>query len=325
MRRKHLWSAGLLLAAAAAPAADPLPGRWLDGKASGPTGERDYKLYVPASRGDAALPLVVMLHGCGQTPEVFAKSTRMNLHAESGRFLVLYPAQKLTANPALCWNWFLPANQARDSGEPSEIVAQVNQVAAQYPVDRKRIYVAGLSAGASLSAILAACYPDVFAAAAVHSGTMYKAAEGVVAAGKAMLSGEAPEPEALAAEAWACGGRRPLAVPLMVWHGDGDNIVNRIDGEQVTRQFVRLNDWADDGRANGSLPAAPATRRGRVPGGYAYSVASYGQPEKPLVEYYRVETLGHAWSGGRDDLPFSDGKGPDASLAMWNFFRQHSR
>jgi poly(hydroxyalkanoate) depolymerase family esterase len=295
-------------------------GKWI----SGEHGEREYKLYVPASHSDRPAPLVVMLHGCTQSAETFAESTRMNAVAEDGRFLVLYPVQKVSANPTRCWNWFQPKNQARGSGEPAEIVGLIEQVASQYAVDRKRVYAAGLSAGASMSAILAACYPDVFAAAAIHDGTMYKAADSLIEAQKVMTTAKTPDPDRLAGDAWACGGRRPIAIPVMVWHGQGDNIVNRKNADQTVRQFVTLNDLADDGKRNGSVKeqtAKPAEARSE----YGYTITAYGAGQRPLVEYYKVEKLGHAWSGGKDDLMFSDAKGPNASSLMWSFFQQFSR
>jgi poly(hydroxyalkanoate) depolymerase family esterase len=320
----HLKNVGigvLLLFLAAFEAAAAQPGKWISGEHA----EREYKLYVPASHGDRPAPLVVMLHGCTQSPETFAESTQMNLHAEGGGFLVLYPAQKLSANPTRCWNWFTPRNQARGSGEPAEIVDIIEQVGRQYSIDRKRVYVAGLSAGASMSAVLAACYPDVFAAAAIHDGTMYKSASSLVGAQKVMLTGKAPDPERLGAEAWACGGKRALTVPVMVWHGQGDNVVNRDNAELIVRQFIALNDLADDGKSNGSAKQTPSTKAGAVDGGYRYTITSYGYRGRPLVEYYEVAEMGHAWSGGKDDLMFSDAKGPDASLFIWNFFKQFSR
>jgi len=312
-----------LCAAATAVAAEPA--RWLEDRLAIGDSERQYRLYVPANLGTGPSPLVVMLHGCTQSPETFAESTRMNVHAESGRFLVLYPAQRITANPARCWNWFLPRNQARGGGEPAEIVALVDHVARQHAVDRKRVYVAGLSAGAAMSATLAACYPDVFAAAAIADGTMYKSATSLTEAGRVMAKGEAPDPGVLGGEAWACGGKRPLMMPVAVWHGRGDDLVHPQNGDGLLRQFATLNDLADDGSANGSVAATAETRSGQTNGGYAYTVARYAWRGRPLLEYYRIDTMGHAWSGGKDDLPFSDAKGPDASLAMWNFFRQHSR
>jgi poly(hydroxyalkanoate) depolymerase family esterase len=311
----------LLLAASNAVAAGGDPGKWIAGQ----HGEREYKLYIPASHANRPAPLVVMLHGCMQSPEAFAESTRMNSHAEGGEFLVLYPAQKLSANPTRCWNWFVPNNQTRGSGEPAEIVGMIEQIAAKYPVDRKRVYVAGLSAGASMSAILAACYPDVFAAAAIHSGTMYKSAATLREAQKVMSIGQAPEPERLGTEAWACGGNRPLTVPVMVWHGQGDNVVNRDNADLIVRQFTALNDLADDGKSNGSAKQAQNTESAHVEGGHGYRITSYGNGGRPLVAYYEVQKMGHAWSGGKADVLFSDGKGPDASLLTWNFFKQFSR
>ena len=318
---RHLVPVALFAAAFNAAATPVDAGKWI----SGQHGEREYRLYVPAAYANGPMPLVVMLHGCTQSAETFAESTHMNALAEDGRFLVLYPIQKASANPTRCWNWFQPKNQARGSGEPDEIVQVIEKVSSQYSVDRKRVYAAGLSAGASMTAILAACYPDVFAATAVHDGTMYKAAATLLEAQKVMQTAKAPDPESLADDAWACGEKRQLTRPVMVWHGQGDNIVNRKNGDEVVRQFVALNDLADDGRKNGSVKEAPATRPEEVRSAYRYTVTAYSSGGKPLVEYYKVEKLGHAWSGGKDDLLFSDAKGPDASRLMWDFFKQFSR
>lgn len=323
--RRLLVAAMAAAALVSAVGARAEPARWLDGQLAIGDSERNYKLYLPANTDSGPRPLVVMLHGCGQSPDAFALSTRMNAHADTGQFLVLYPAQRFTANPARCWNWFLPRNQARGSGEPAEIVALVDHVARQYAVDRQRIYVAGLSAGATMSATLAACYPDVFAAAAVVDGTMYKSAGTLLEARKVMAKGEAPDPTELGTAAWACGGQRPLMVPVAVWHGLGDKVVHPVNGDSVLRQFATFNDLADDGRANGSVAATPEVHTDRVDGGYAWSVSRYAWRGHPMLEYYRVDTMGHAWSGGKDELPFSDAKGPDASLLIWNFFRQFRR
>jgi poly(hydroxyalkanoate) depolymerase family esterase len=323
MKHRVVATAVLLLVAAEALAAESLPGKWISDKLPG-DGAREFKLYVPAARRDQPLPLVVMLHGCTQGPDTFAESTRINGIAEKASFLVLYPEQKLSANPARCWNWFVPDNQAR-SGEPAEIVAMVEEVARRHSVDRKRVYVAGLSAGASMSAILAACYPDVFAAAAIHAGTMYKSASNFAAAQKVMVTAKAPDPDALGTEAWTCGGKRQTTTPVMVWQGQGDNVVNRQNADHVVQQFAKLNDWADDGQDNRSVPQKPVGQNGQVAGGYSYTVTRYEHRGRPLIEYYQVEKMGHAWSGGKDDLLFSDAKGPNASQLMWEFFQKHSR
>jgi poly(hydroxyalkanoate) depolymerase family esterase len=251
-------SVALFIAAASISATADV-GEWV----SGQHGEREYRLYVPSGYAQRPTPLVVMLHGCTQSVDTFAESTRMNALAEEGRFLVLYPIQNLSANPTRCWNWFQSKNQARGSGEPAEIVGMIKDVGGKYSVDTKRVYVAGLSAGASMSAILASCYPDVFAAAAIHDGTMYKSAATLVQAQRVMKTAKTPDPDRMGAEAWACGGERKLTVPVMVWHGQGDNVVNRKNADQVVRQFLALNDLADDGRKNGSVKQAPEARTGR--------------------------------------------------------------
>jgi poly(hydroxyalkanoate) depolymerase family esterase len=318
---KALAAALGLAALSGAVTAATQAGQWISGRHA----EREYRLYVPSTVGGRPAPLVVMLHGCTQTPDTFARSTGMNAHAEREKFLVLYPAQKLSANPTRCWNWFLPGNQQRGSGEPAAIVALIDQVAREHAVDRMRVYAAGLSAGASMSAILAACYPDVFAAAAIHSGTMFKSATSLREAQKVMSVAEAPDPDSLGAEAWACGGKRALAMPVMVWQGLGDKVVHRANAELIVRQFSALNDLADDGQSNGSASPSQRKQFGQVDGGHRYTVVIHGARERPVVEHYQVERMGHAWSGGKDDLLFSDGKGPDASLLTWNFFKQFSR
>lgn len=326
-RTLWVWAAVVAtLAAVSDAAADELPGRWIESRVDvGGTG-RDYKLYVPSGYHGEPVPLVVMLHGCGQGPDSFADSTRMNRVAEEARFLVLYPAQSITANGLKCWAWYAPDNQQRDGGEPQLIVRALQQVERQFAVDERRVYVAGLSAGASMAAILAACYPDVFAAAAVHSGTMVKSAESLTDAKRVMEKGEAPEPERLANEAWSCSGKQRLPIPIMIWQGQDDKVVNRANGDELVRQFVRLNALAEKGSI-GSSALQPATQsQGKVPGGHAWALTRYAiQGQQPLVDYYRVSDMGHAWSGGKADSLFADAKGPDASRLIWDFFRQYSR
>ena len=133
----------------------------------GAAGARAYRLYVP-SRYDAtqeAAPLVVMLHGCTQDAADVARGTRLDAHAERAGALVVYPEQPATANPKKCWNWYDAAHQARDAGEPAIVAAIVRDVMASHRVDRSRVYVAGLSAGGAMAAIVAAAYPETFAAA----------------------------------------------------------------------------------------------------------------------------------------------------------------
>src|SRR5918992_4004792 len=196
------------------------PGRFIKRSYSNKAGTRGYKVYLPAGYSGQAFPLVVMLHGCKQTPDDFAVGTRMNELADELGFVVVYPAQAWTANYSKCWNWFRPRDQQRDNGEPSLIAGITQQVITRYRIDRRRVYVAGLSAGGAMAAIMAATYPDLFAAAGIHSGLPYASARDAVSAIAAMRGARADAGALLA----------PL-VPTIVFHGDQDATVHHRNGD----------------------------------------------------------------------------------------------
>ena len=270
-------------------------------------GTRPYKLYVPrgyAHDNGAPRPLVVMLHGCTQSPDDFARGTRMNSLADEHGFLVVYPAQPASANGARCWNWFRVSDQSRDSGEPSLIADITRDVASSYRVDRRRIYVAGLSAGAAMAVVLGAVYPDLFAAVGAHSGLAFGAAHDLPSAFDAMRRGRAPA---------AAGPTPPLAVPVIVFHGDADATVNVRNAEAIV------------GHAAASLGGeAPLDRRehaGTAPGGRAWRRVDYvDRSNRVAAEHWVIEGGGHAWSGGSAQGSFTDPRGPDASAEMIRFF-----
>jgi poly(hydroxyalkanoate) depolymerase family esterase len=259
------------------------------------SGTRQYKLYVPSVYRGEPLPLVVMLHGCTQSPDDFAAGTRMNELAEEHGFVVAYPAQSQAANPNKCWNWFSRNDQQRERGEPSILAGIVGQVASQYAIDRARVYVAGMSAGGAMAATLAVTYPHLFAAVGVHSGLPHASANDLPSALAAMRSG---------------GGRGTAAhVPTIVFHGDADTVVNPRNGEAIVAQ------WRS-GQADGT----PVEETG-IANGRAYTRRSVVGPSGRVeLEQWVVRGAGHAWSGGNPAGSHTDAQGPDASREMVRFF-----
>jgi poly(hydroxyalkanoate) depolymerase family esterase len=264
----------------------------------GAVGTLGYRLYVPSRSDGRALPLVVMLHGCTQSPEDFAAGTRMNELAEQEGFLVAYPRQTQGANAQKCWNWFDAAGQLRDRGEPALIAGLTRDVMRDFAVDPGRVYVAGLSAGGAAAAILAQCYPDLYAAAGVHSGLAAGAAHDLPSAFQAMRGG-GPAP-------------RGRAVPTIVFHGDADHTVHPSNGDRVIAQ------------ARGGQGLTAETTRGRSDGGLAFTrTVERDAAERPMAEHWLVQGAGHAWSGGSAAGSYTEPRGPDASREMLRFFLQH--
>ncbi|WP_202796867.1 extracellular catalytic domain type 1 short-chain-length polyhydroxyalkanoate depolymerase [Pedosphaera parvula] len=280
----------------------PAAGQWRAGVFTGESGSRAYKLYLPSGYHGRRLPLVVMLHGCTQSADDFAAGTRMNFVAEAEGLLVLFPEQAVAANTSRCWNWFQSADQQRGRGEPAILAGMTREVLAEHNVDQNRVFIAGLSAGGAMAAILAATYPELFAAVGVHSG---------LAPGKAH-----DLPSALQAMQGLGLDRQPGApgrsIPLILFHGDRDSTVHPRNAEEFIRQ------WVGDGPDESSL------RRGQVPGGKTYSCAVYGNPDgRTLVERWTIHGASHAWSGGSVNGSFTDPAGPNASQELVRFFREH--
>jgi len=266
---------------------------------TGPAGSRDYKLYVPANRPAGPLPLVVMLHGCTQGPDDFAAGTAMNALAEERGFLVAYPAQPSSANPQKCWNWFNPDDQRRDRGEPALIAGITRTILGDHPVDRTRVYAAGLSAGGAMAAILGAAYPDLYAAVGVHSGLPVGSARDVATAFVAMRQG-------------GSGGQGKGGAPVIVFHGDQDATVHPRNADAVAAQILASHDTLVTDHA------------GRTPGGHSHGRTIHTDPTgRVLCEQWTVHGAGHAWMGGSPAGSHTDPKGPDASREMLRFFLEH--
>jgi poly(hydroxyalkanoate) depolymerase family esterase len=297
------------LAKRASPAPPPTagPGDWIAGLTMGRGGMRRYRLFRPAGIGaDERVPLVVMLHGCGQDATAFAHSTRMNRVAARERFLVLYPEQSRLANPQRCWNWF-ETESGRAQAEAAQILAAVDQVGLLYPVDRDRVAIAGLSAGAGMAAWLATAHPTHFRAVAMHSGVAPGLASSASAALRAMRGGGRP-PRVAPRDADA-----PWP-PLLVIQGTQDRVVASANASEAARQ------WA---AAAGATATAPRElRRGRRHPMTVVDFKRRGHVAATLVE---IHGLAHAWSGGAARQPFSDPAGPDATAMIWRFFAKRLR
>lgn len=266
---------------------------------AGPHGSRRYRVYVPATAERRGL--VLMLHGCTQTPEDFAVGTAMNRVAEEAGLVVVYPEQTRAENSMGCWNWFRPGDQNRGAGEPALLAGLARAAAEAHGVPETGVFVAGLSAGGAMAAVLAATYPEVFAAAGVHSGVAHRGASDVLSAFAAMRGdgGEVPaEPRA--------GAPGAARARLIVFHGSADGTVDPSNAGRVA--------------AAGGYGAPEVVERGEAGGRRFARGVTAGVDGRPVFETWMVEGAGHAWSGGDARGSYADAAGPDASAEMVRFF-----
>jgi poly(hydroxyalkanoate) depolymerase family esterase len=289
--------------------APPGGGAWLPGVVMGATGVRRYRLYRPPGIPfGERLPLMVMLHGCGQDADSFAASTRMNGIAMRERFLVLYPEQDRLANGQGCWNWF-DTDSGRAYNEAALILKAVDQVSLLHPVDKSRVASAGLSAGASMAALLVTRHPGRFKAVVMHSGVPPGTAHSTLSALGAMHGRRATTP--LAATPGTLPAHWP---PLLVIHGDADAVVSPHNGQAAVQVWAQA--------AGGRAGPARHVQRGRR---YRMAVTDFKRQGSTVATLVAVDRLAHAWSGGAASKPFSDAQGPDASRMAWAFAAKQFR
>jgi poly(hydroxyalkanoate) depolymerase family esterase len=302
LRKPRLALEGLTVVKPRKPLQIPEGAQFLNKRFTCEAGSRTYKLYIPARAHKGKRALIVMLHGGTQSADDFAAGTRMNALAEEHGFLVAYPNQAKAANPSLYWNWFKPEHQMHGAGEPSIIAGITSEIASEYDVDPKRVFVAGLSAGGAMAAVMGATYPDLYAAVGIHSGLAYGSATDVPSAFAAMrgdaLSG-------LGAPLRESGHRR---TPTIVFHGDGDNIVHPSNATRIVETQGRLGTHTKRKR--------DASGDGR---GFTHTVTR-DEAGFPVGEHWLIHSGGHAWSGGSLDGSYTDPQGPDASREMVRFF-----
>jgi len=285
----------------------PRTGRFSASTFTAEAGTRSFKLFEPAGFEGRTLPLVVMLHGCSQNPDDFAAGTRMNALAQEQGLYILYPAQAPRSNAHKCWNWFLAGDQRRGQGEPALLAGMTRHVMAMHRIDADRVWVAGLSAGGAMAAILAREYPDLFAAAGVHSGVPPGAAHDVVSAFSAMKSGGRG----------AISPENGIDAPMIVFHGDADSTVHALNGSLLIDVVL----GSDPAQATREM--SPAGAAGRAFTRTVYAPAEAAGPSR--AEHWVVHGAGHAWIGGDAAGSYTESAGPDASREMLRFFAEHPR
>jgi poly(hydroxyalkanoate) depolymerase family esterase len=269
-------------------------------------GTRSYKLYIPHCRQASRRGLLVMLHGGTQDADDFAAGTRMNALAEEHGFFVAYPCQSKAANASLCWNWFTPENQMRGRGEPSIIAGLSDEIIANYDVDPRLVFVAGLSAGGAMAAVMGATYPDLYAAIGVHSGLPYRSAADVASAFAAMRGDVGPRGRRRLKSRGAADDRPRIRT--IVFHGDADKIVHPSNAAKIIEAQIRLGAGVERSEV-------------RPSGGRRYTrTVSRDESGLAVVEEWLIHGSGHAWSGGSPNGTYTDPHGPDASREMLSFF-----
>ena len=297
-------------------------GRFVDGTTSTGAGTRRWRLWIPdgydASR---RYPLIVMLHGCTQDPNDLARGTRATEHADRNGVLVLLVEQPESANPKKCWNWFDPSHQRRDTGEPSLIASASRQVMDAWPVDTRRVYIAGISAGAAMASLVAVAYPDLYAAVALHSGIPYRAASNVMDGVGVMAKGTA-DVGRLATLARDEMGPRARRIPAIIIQGTDDPVVRAVNATQTRDAWLAMN-----ALVAGVPPsdAKPPTRVEGESGGLGFTRECHQGRESSACEValVMIAGLGHAWSGGSKAGTFTDERGPDATAEIFRFLLAH--
>ena len=284
----------------------PVPGSFSVGEIAAGGGRLRYKLYTPTGSARRRLPLLVMLHGCGQSATDFATGTGMNTLADEFGFLDLYPEQSSTANLARCWNWHRPGDQKRGTGEPATIAALTRKVITDCNANPSRVYVAGISAGGAAAAILATAYPELFVALGVHSGLEHADVGSVGAALSLMRHGGGPVRQ----------GKRSPPPPMIIFHGDADKVVHPSNA----------GGFLDHLRQSSPRALSATVRRGRSDGGRDFTRTTHRYAGGPvLLQEWTIHGGGHAWSGGSRAGTFTDPSGPDASREMIRFFLARRR
>ena len=293
------------------------PGRWVQRRFKGQPGSRQYDVYLPAGLSPRSkVPLVLLLHGCRQSSMDFARQTGFTAAADEAGFIIAAPRQELQHQLQRCWRWYDSAHQRRGAGEPAILAGIVDEVSTEtvnWRIDRRRVYTGGLSAGGAMALILATTYPDVFAAAGVHSATAYRSAtQSMTALGAMAARSDLPSHGGIGAE----------MAPVVLIHGTDDRVVRPPNADRIVDQWLASRDASRPQGLNKVRPLA-TTRAFVVDHRRCIRTRWYTARGRRVLEYWRIDGLGHAWSGGRLRGAFIDKSGPKSADVMWTFFHRH--
>jgi len=281
---------------------------------------RDYLLYVPRGYGGwRRRPLIVLMHGCRQTPEDIAAGTRIAARADANGWLVLLPRQSAKANPWSCWNWFDAATGA-GRGEAAIVAAQIKAVRRTHRIHPRKVYAVGMSAGGCLAAALGLSHPKLFAGVFVHSGMASGAASAPLGALNVGTHGADTDTEKIGEDARSSAPRRALPVPLLAITGAEDAVVAEINTIQLVRQYLVFNGkLAPHVDSTNKLPRPDHEATSTLAAGRTMTVSDYRDGARVVVRCVRVTGLAHAWSGGNEALPYNDPQPPDATALLAEF------
>lgn len=284
---------------------------------------RRYTIVTPDKKPNSNKPLLVILHGCKQNPNLILDGAELETEAIKKEFFIIAPEQSVLKNVDHCWNWFMDINQQRSVlNEMGQIIGAINTVATTMKIDRERIYLAGMSAGGAMAHNLAVCYPDVFSAVAIHSGLAYKVAENIYEAQTVLTASQLKSPNYLGESAYLCGrevNQKRLKKMVMI-HGNQDKRVDPFHQKLISETNEVMMDYLDDNRRNNSLKIVRKVSEQNVGNGYSVirTEKNYG---KLFEVSYLVKGMGHAWGGGKALSNNFDPKAPSSTQLILNFFQ----
>lgn len=303
-----------------------MAGNWDHSTYAGVSGIRNYHVYIPSNLpNNRKAPVVVMLHGCDQTPFEFANGTRIEKWADKEKFIALFPEQNLVNNPFKCWNWIVPLNNSR-VGEPLDIIGMLDEVLNKYNADDENVFAAGMSAGASMVSILGNCFPERFKALGAHDGTQYFSSATGLDFATVVLYGASVLPEVAALTGSKCSmlaPNRPSKMPIIILKGLNSPLMSPLHAIQVEQEFRALNDYLDNGVRDNSYFGSQSITTVPESDRYGYSLYStYNSNQELIIERYMINKLGHEWSGGVAGK-YNNPNGPDASALIIKFFKNY--